>query len=270
VDRAALDRILAGVVDAQPGRKRASVRRAGAEYRLDAVNASTDLVAIAGRLAGWKPTGGVGLSLCLYGRSGTGKSEFVHHVARLMGRPVVVRRPSDIESMWVGGTEKNIAAAFAEADAEGAVLLFDEVDSLVRDRRQAQRSWELSHVNEFLQQLEACRGVVACTTNLFRELDQAALRRFTFKVEFLAPRAEQLLALFDAHLASRLADPAEATDRGQLGRALRRAGTLVPGDFAVVARKAEVLGGRWTLAALVEELSAEVRARGEEGRAVGF
>jgi SpoVK/Ycf46/Vps4 family AAA+-type ATPase len=267
VDRVALDRILAGVVDAQPGRKRAVVRRAGADYRPEAVHASTDLVALADRLAGWKPTGGVGLSLCLYGRSGTGKSEFVHHVAKRMGRPVVVRRPSDLESKWLGETEKNIAAAFAEASAEEAVLLFDEVDSLVRDRRHAERSWEVSQVNEFLQQLEACRGFVACTTNLFRELDQAVLRRFTFKVEFLAPLAEQVLALFDAHLASRLAEPA---DRGLLAAALRRAGALVPGDFAVVARKVEVMGGKWTLAALVEELAAEVRARGEEGRAVGF
>src|SRR3990172_2718710 len=47
------------------------------------------------------------------GPSGTGKPELMHHIARRMGRPVMVRRGSDIESPWVGLSEKNVAAAFA-------------------------------------------------------------------------------------------------------------------------------------------------------------
>lgn len=90
----------------------------------------------------------------------------------------LTKRVSDIESCWVGVTEQNIADAFEEARKDGAVLLFDEADSFLLDRRSATRSWEMTKVNEFLQQMEVFPGVVACTTNLMDTLDQASLRRF--------------------------------------------------------------------------------------------
>lgn len=269
LDKAAMERVLAAAVEVVPGRRRPAARRAGPEYRPEAVHASTDLVALADRVARWKPGAGVGLSLCLYGLSGTGKSEYVHYLAKRLGIPVVVKRPSDIEAKFVGETEQNIAQAFREAEAAQALLLFDEVDTLLRDRRGATHQWELGFVNEFLQQLEAFRGFVACTTNLFRDLDQAALRRFTFKVEFLAPKPEQLPALFAAHLGALLPSPAALPAPEVLVRQLHAVGELVPGDFAVVARKAAVLGGPWTLEGLVAELAGEARARKEE-RPIGF
>ena len=79
---------------------------------------------------------------------------------------------------------KNLAKAFQEAEDLQAILLLDEVDGLLQDRRQATRSWEVSQVNEFLVQLESFNGVVVATTNRFDELDQAALRRFDFKMHF--------------------------------------------------------------------------------------
>jgi SpoVK/Ycf46/Vps4 family AAA+-type ATPase len=109
---------------------------------------------------------------------------------------------SDILSMWVGVAEKNIAEAFDEAARDDAILLFDEADSFLQDRRGAVRSWEVTQVNEFLQQLEAHRGIVACTTNLFKNLDQASLRRFTFKVEFRFLDAARARSLFRAYFGS--------------------------------------------------------------------
>jgi SpoVK/Ycf46/Vps4 family AAA+-type ATPase len=270
VDRQVLDRVLEGAIQAIPGRKRTSVRRAGPEYRLDAVNASLDLGRLTERLAAWQPGRGVGLSLCLYGRPGTGKSEYVHHVAARMGRSVVARHVSDIEDKWVGETEKNIARAFAEAEAQEAILLFDEVDSLLRDRRQATHSWELGHVNEFLQRLESYKGFVACTTNLFRDLDAAAMRRFAFKVEFRPLRSEQALLMFEAHLARFLAEPLDDGSRASVATALRRFGDLTPGDFAVVGRRVAALGGAWSAEPLLAELAEEVKCRGKEGVAIGF
>jgi AAA+ superfamily predicted ATPase len=270
VDRQVLDRVLEGAIQAVPGRKRTSVRRAGPEYRLDAVNASLDLARLTERLVAWAPGRGVGLSLCLYGRPGTGKSEYVHHVAARMGRSVVARHVSDIEDKWVGETEKNIARAFAEAEAQEAILLFDEVDSLLRDRRQATHSWELGHVNEFLQRLESYKGFVACTTNLFRDLDPAAMRRFAFKVEFRPLRPEQALVMFEAQLARFLEAPLHEVARAGVATALRRFGDLTPGDFAVVARRVSTLGGSWNAEALLGELEEEVKCRGKEGVAIGF
>jgi transitional endoplasmic reticulum ATPase len=172
-------RVLGVVAGAETGWSAAS-------YRPDVVNAPADLEAIAGKLAGWRQGDGPGISLCLYGPPGTGKSAYVRYLAQRMDRPVIVRRGSDLLGYLVGQNEKNIARAFEQATKEKAVLLFDEVDSFLSDRRRAVSNWEVTLTNEFLQQLEATSAVVACTTNLFRELDQAVLRRFTFKIPFLS------------------------------------------------------------------------------------
>ena len=88
------------------------------------------------------------------------------------------KRASDLMSCWVGGTERNIAAAFAEARDTGAFLIFDEADSLLADRRFAHRSWEVSQVNEMLTWMESHPLPFACTTNFGEHLDAATLRRF--------------------------------------------------------------------------------------------
>ena len=67
---------------------------------------------------------------------------------------MVQKRASDLLSMWVGDTEQRIAAAFAEAHDAGHFLVFDEADSLLADRRFAERTWEVSQVNEMLAWME--------------------------------------------------------------------------------------------------------------------
>ncbi len=253
------------------GRSTARADRAGDEYRLHALHASRDLTQLSERLCGWKPGPKAGMTLCLYGRSGTGKSEYVHYLARRMDRPLIVRNVSDLRSKWVGDTERNIASAFEEARREGGVLLFDEADSFLADRRGAQFEWERTQVNEFLQQLEACRGFVAVTTNLYRGLDPAVLRRFMFKVEFLPLKVEQRLLLWDAHLARFLAAPPDARGQRAIESALRAMGELVAGDFGVVARRVEVLGGPVEPAGLLRELEEEVCSRKHDAsRSIGF
>jgi transitional endoplasmic reticulum ATPase len=84
----------------------------------------------------------------LYGVPGTGKTALAREVARRADRPLLVRRASDLLSMWVGGSEKAIARMFAEARDTESVLLLDEADSFLRDRRAARASWEVTQVNE--------------------------------------------------------------------------------------------------------------------------
>jgi transitional endoplasmic reticulum ATPase len=235
-------------------------------FRIDAVNASEDLTALVGQLAGWRRGEGPGISLCLYGAPGTGKSEYVRHLAEQMKRRLVTRRVSDLVSKWVGDTEKAIARAFAEADAEDAVLLFDEVDSFLRDRSLASHSWEQTQVNEFLTQLESFRGIVACTTNLWRDLDEAALRRFVFKVEFRFPRPDQVLTLFRAFFPW----AAGSGDELRLASALSSVPALAPGDFAAVARRLRALGTNPGAGELVSLLASEVAVKRGAHRTVGF
>lgn len=240
-------------------------------YRIDALNSPVDLVGLADRLAPWQPGSGLGITLCLHGPPGTGKSEFVKYLAHRMGRRVIHRRVSDLQSKWVGDTEKAIAAAFREAEEEGAVLLFDEADSFLRDRRGATHSWEATQVNEFLQRLECFRGVVACTTNLVHELDEASLRRFVFKIPFGFLGAEQAATLFESVFAGHLDRAMTAAEVSDVTASLSRIGQLAPGDFAAVGRRFAALGSRVTVAECLTELSIEVRAKSRTSSGVvGF
>jgi len=60
--------------------------------------------------------------LCLYGPAGTGKSAFGRYVAEVLNKPLILKKGSDLLSMWVGSTEKNIAEAFKEAKESDGVL----------------------------------------------------------------------------------------------------------------------------------------------------
>ncbi len=219
------------------------------------IRADVDPVQLADRLV---KGGARHFSLCLQGPPGTGKSAFVRHLADLLGLEITQKRASDLMSMWVGGTEKAIAAAFTEARDAEAFLVFDEADSLLADRRLAQRSWEVSQVNEMLTWMESHPFPFACTTNFGERLDPATLRRFTFKIalDYLSP--EQVRAGFRTYFG--MEPPAGVTGLA----------TLTPGDFSVVRRKAEILGCLGEPQALVDMLYEESESKPEHGRKIGF
>lgn len=98
----------------------------------------------------------------------------------------------------------------------------------------------------------------ACTTNLMDSLDPATLRRFLFKVRFLPMSPAQAGEAFRRAFG---AAPPVALDEIE---------PLTPGDFALVARKARVLGEH-NPDALAAMLAAEVAAKpGANARRIGF
>ena len=212
-----------------------------------------------GRLAEALARSGRG-ALCFYGPPGTGKTEFAHVLADALDRELVVKASSDLVSAYVGETERNIARLFNELDAEHSVLLLDEVDSLLRDRGQAQRSWELTQVNELLQQMERFNGIFIAATNLMTELDAAAMRRFDFKLEFRPLTEAQRLALF----AREALGDANAIDAipAPLARRLASMPTLTPGDFANVVRQRALLGEVLSAEEFLRRLIVECRYKG--------
>lgn len=172
--------------------------------------------------------------LCFYGPPGTGKTAFGCWLAQELDRPLMVQRVSDLVSPYVGQTEQNLAEAFAQATQDGAVLLLDEVDSFLQDRRKAKQSWEVTAVNEMLTQMESYRGLFIASTNLIRDLDEASLRRFDMKIYFGYLDQPQVQQLFSIHLqALKLKDPTKTASLR-----LRSEQQLTPGDFASVARQA--------------------------------
>ncbi len=207
-------------------------------------------------------------TLCFHGPPGTGKTALAEHMAQQLARPLMVRQASDIVSKYVGETEKNMAAMFAEAEAEQAVLLLDEADSFLRSRRLAERNYEVSEVNEMLQGMERFAGIFVCTTNLFDELDEAALRRFTFKLQFRALTSAQRERMY---VAEALRGDGTALSPERRAR-LAKLDVLAAGDFAAVKRQVEVLGETFEPDEFLSQLEAEHRVKPEvrQRRGIGF
>ena len=207
-------------------------------------------------------------TLCFHGPPGTGKTALAEHIAHALQRSLMIRQASDIMSKYVGETEQNMAKMFEEAQTENAVLLLDEADSFLRSRRLAERNYEVSEVNEMLQGMERFAGVFICTTNLFQELDEAALRRFTFKVRFLPLTPPQRERMF---VVEALGGDAAALTREQASR-LAQLGSLTPGDFASVKRQIDVLGEPFAPDEFLSQLEAEHRVKPEvrKQRGMGF
>lgn len=203
--------------------------------------------------------------LCLFGPPGTGKTAYAKWLAGRMGLPLKIRRASDLISKWVGESEKNVADAFREAVDEEAILLLDEVDSFLQDRRSTTHHWEVSLVNEMLTQMEAFDGVFIASTNLMHDLDQAALRRFDLKVQFDYLSAEQAWMLLNRHCSEmQLAVP----DVGLKAR-LDGLRNLTPGDYAAVARQHRFKAMR-NPAAFVGALELEASLKEATGQSIGF
>jgi len=207
-------------------------------------------------------------TLCFYGPPGTGKTALAEHIAHELQRPLMIRQASDIMSKYVGETEQNMAKMFDEAQLEDSVLLLDEADSFLRSRRMAERNYEVSEVNEMLQGMERFTGVFICTTNLFQDLDEAALRRFTFKVQFKPLTAVQRERMFVAEALGGEAASLSAEQRSRLAQL----GSLTPGDFAAVKRQIDVLGVAFEPDEFMSQLEAEHRVKPEvrQQRGMGF
>lgn len=258
----ALEHLVANTLEAQghPRPLRSGAADLPAGYDTSFLNPDTDVTVIADGLR----EAGQG-RLCLYGPPGTGKTAFGRWLARQLDLPLHIKRASDLLSPWVGMTEKQLARAFREAEQDRALLLIDEVDSFLRDRGEAQRSWEATQVNEMLTCMESFDGVFVASTNLMDGLDPAALRRFDAKIRFGYMARDQALAMLRAHCDA-LGLPAPGASEEQT---VARLNNLTPGDFAALARQHRFRRIK-TPAALVELLQAESALKGGPTRGIGF
>lgn len=206
-------------------------------------------------------------TFCFYGGAGTGKSELARYLADQAGKQLLVQRASDILSPYVGVAEQNIAAMFDQARQQDAVLVLDEADSFLADRRGAHRSWEVTQVNELLTQMEAFDGIFICTTNLMEKLDPASLRRFAFKVRFDPLTSDQRWSMFQWELVRLGGAGEEATGLEQQVRGLQG---LTPGDFAVASRQFDLWGEVVTAERLYHLLLKECEVKGARVARIGF
>jgi len=222
-------------------------------YDLSYINASEDMVKITEKIKKTtKP-----FSMCLYGASGSGKSEYVRYVADLIGKKVLFKKASDLISKWVGETEQKIAEAFEEAKEEKFFLLIDEGDTFLRNRDNAINPWEKSMVNEMLIQMENHTEPFAITTNLMNDIDKAALRRFIFKIKFDYITPDQAEKIFKSYFG--VDAPSE----------IRMLNKLCPGDFSAIKKKADILEITDSNE-LYDMLYEECQLKGESFGKIGF
>ena len=139
--------------------------------------------------------------ICLfYGDPGTGKTETVYQMARRTGRKILEADVAKLRNCYVGETEKNMRALFAdyrtacEENKLKPILLFNEADAILGKRMEgavkAVDRMENSVQNILLQEMETFEGIMIATTNLLGNLDPAFERRFLFKIRFNKPELE--------------------------------------------------------------------------------
>lgn len=264
--QAAMTKTLEGHCRAAGGRFEAP--RAGSgegvelPYRVEWLNTRPELDAIVEGMAGaGEPVG----RLLLHGPPGTGKTRLALEMAERANLNLQVVCASDLLDPYVGGTEKNIRAIFERAARDRQVLLLDEVDSLLADRSNAVRNWEISQVNELLTRIDGFEGLLLAATNRLEMIDSAVLRRFDVKVRFDYMKAEHASEMFEALVGKNVV----------IGRVVRDTlvglDRLTPGDFRTALRRLRISGTRPTPETLIEALADEIAAKPDKnGRPIGF
>ena len=147
-----------------------------------------------------------GFTCLFYGLPGTGKTETVLQLAKETGRDIMQVNISEIKSMWVGESEKNIKALFdnyrnkVKECALTPILLFNEADAIISKRQEgAERAvdkMENTIQNIILQEMESLDGILIATTNLAQNMDKAFERRFLYKINFTKPTLEARISIW--------------------------------------------------------------------------
>lgn len=214
------------------------------DFNFDVINTDYDLKEFTKSL---KSSKYLNYGILLYGVSGSGKSYFGEYLAQELNMPFIKKRASDLIDRYVGQTEMNIKKAFAEAVEHKAILLFDEADSFLFDRTNAERMYEVTHVNELLTQMENHPYPFIMTTNLKTKIDNASLRRFVFKIKYSYMTKDQLKAGIHHYFNKELSD-----------NQLNSFEYLTIGDLKTVSKKLTILkNNKYSSKCLYEYLKKE-------------
>ena len=133
---------------------------------------------------------GNGVKALFSGEPGTGKSLAAEVIAGSLCLTLLKIDLACIVSKWVGETEKNLEAAFQQAEDSHAVLFFDEADALFGKRGEIKHGidrYANIEAGFLLQRLEQSDSLVILASNLEENIDPAFTRRFHYIVHFPRP-----------------------------------------------------------------------------------
>ena len=219
-------------------------------------------------VADWAGAGGgqrgLGIAALFAGESGTGKTMAADAVACELGLDLYRVEVSAVVSKYIGETEKNLRRIFAAAEAAGAVLLFDEADTIFGKRsevRDAHDRYANMEVGYLLQAMESFAGIAILTTNMDDALDEAFMRRLRFIVRFPMPGAAERRRIWEGAFPAAM-DVAEI-HRAALAR-LPLSGGIIRNIALGAAFRAAALGegAPVTMAEVLEATRAEYRKLG--------
>ena len=147
------------------------------------------------------------------GAPGTGKTESVRHLGRLLRRDIYLVNFAHVIDSRLGQSQKNLSEVFEALNRlqhpERVIVFFDELDALAMDRGSAQDLREMGRLTSgMLKQLDALNPEVLlfAATNLYAKLDPALTRRFDAIINFDQYGPEELLSAADKILDDALAE----------------------------------------------------------------
>lgn len=148
--------------------------------------------------------GTVGINF--YGSPGTGKSIAAEGIAKAIGMQMLRADYSEISDSLHGGTEKKLTELFRNAEANNAIIFFDEADGLLSKRTSGSSNSETNNQikSHLLTLLDRSKAIIIFATNIFENYDKAFFRRILFHVGFEIPDRTQLIELWKFHLNERI------------------------------------------------------------------
>jgi hypothetical protein len=200
---------------------------------------------------------GLGVNAMFAGESGTGKTMAAEVIANDLHLHLYRIDLSSVVSKYIGETEKNLRKLFDAAEDGGAILFFDEADSLFGKRSEVKDSHDRYaniEINYLLQRIEAYRGLAILATNLRSSLDTAFLRRLRFIVTFPLPSKAERHKLWEKVFPAQT--PVAELDYRRLARL-----NLTGGNIHTIAINAAFLAARENSAVTMEHVL--MAARGE-------
>jgi SpoVK/Ycf46/Vps4 family AAA+-type ATPase len=148
-----------------------------------------------GLFAKFKKRAGGGVML--YGPPGCGKTMLARAVATECRAEFMSVGISDVLNMYIGESERNLAAIFEKArHSRPCVLFFDEIDALAFARSKAQSEHTRQVVNELLSQLDGFGAdnqdvLILAATNMPWDVDSAMKRPGRFSRQVFVPPPDE-------------------------------------------------------------------------------
>ena len=218
---------------------------------------------------------GKGTVVLFAGPPGTGKTMTAEAMAHRLGRPLHIADYAELESKWIGETEKNIVEIFRAAREARAVLLLDEADAILSSRLDGgfynDRAYN-RQVSILLHELETFEGLCILTTNRMVTLDEGLARRVSATFQFNVPGPTERLRIWESLIPGRM-PLAEDVDLRVLAHRYPLAGGHIKNAILTAARRAAIRDGEQVCIRqedLGEAAAGERRSFRPGARPIGF